>query len=169
MRACRRRIRPGGTLNLSGIVTGNLAPNANAHWTVASGPGGTIVNPNNPATSVVGFGSSNTANTVIVYRYQAECQDSISAFQDVAITVLPNPGQSSVGSNVTVCATGTYGPLAGSAIAAGDTGVWSSSPSSGVVFTNSHSPTSTYTLSAPGVFTFTWKITSPGGAQAVRQ
>ena len=156
-------ICPGGTINLSGIVTGNLAPNANAHWTAASGPSGSIVNPNSATTSVVGFGSSTTSNTILVYRYSAECQDSIVAFQDVVITVLPNPGQPSVGPNVTVCATGTYGPLAGSAIAAGDTGIWTSTPASGVVFSNLHSPTSNYTLSAPGVFTFTWKITGPGG------
>jgi hypothetical protein len=158
-------ICPDATLNLSGVVTGNLSASPTIMWTIASGAGGTIANPSNTATAVSGYGSNYAANTILVYRLSATCLDGVRTYQDVTVTVKRKVSQATVGANVSLCAAGTYGPLQGSSLLANETGVWTSTPSAGVTFSNASSPTSNYTITQPGVFTFKWTVSASGTGQ----
>jgi PKD domain len=158
-------ICPGDPLTLTGVFAGNLAAAPNPMWTIVSGNGGTITNPSSAITTVTGYLASPTVNTTIVYKLSVTCLDGVRTSQDVTVTVKRQPSKSTVGNDTSVCSTGTYGPLQGSALSNAETGHWTAYPAGGVTFSNSASPTSNYTVSQPGLYTLTWTVTTAGVGQ----
>jgi gliding motility-associated-like protein len=123
-------------------------------WIKLSGPAATITTPTSPTTTITGM----TAGT---YVFQWTISNGICppSSSTVQITVSPAPTTAAAGPNQTVCAA-TSITLAGNTAVIG-TGVWAvvSGPNIPVI-TTPGSPISTVTSLIPGVYVFSWTITS---------
>jgi hypothetical protein len=123
-------------------------------WIKLSGPAATITTPTSPTTTITGM----TAGT---YVFQWSISNGICppSSSTVQITVSPAPTTAAAGPNQTVCAA-TSITLAGNTAVIG-TGVWAvvSGPNIPVI-TTPGSPISTVTSLIPGVYVFSWTITS---------
>ena len=119
-----------------------------------------------PNTATIANTASNTTNITGLINGQYKFRWSISAGvnsprkeKDVIVYVATtNPSASNAGAPQTVCYS-TPVTLAGNTPALNETGTWTVSPSSGVIFSNANSPTAVVTgLAISTAYTFTWTI-----------
>lgn len=130
-------------------------------WSLVSGPTSVVIaNKNDPKTAISGMDSGN-----YIFRWLISNGDQCSTNQaDVIVGVASAiPTQASAGSDRTVCYNSPL-ILDGNATVLNETGTWTVSPNTGIVFSNKNSKNAVVTgMSANTVYTFTWTITNACG------
>jgi gliding motility-associated-like protein len=142
------------------ITAANTALVGTGTWSQVSGPSTALfVNPNNPATQVLGLNAG-----VYVFRWSIANGVCVTSTDDVQFTIIANPTTANAGPNQSICFTGnaatTSTTLAGSTVTTGS-GSWAqvSGPSAATISTPS-SPTSNITNLSVGTYTLTWTTTN---------
>lgn len=133
-------------------LAGNVPVTGTGTWTLISGTG-TITTPTSPTSGVTGLGVGNN-----VFRWTISNPPCASTFDEVTITVSPNPTTSNAGPDQIFCSTVTTATLAGNTPAAG-TGTWSLVSGTGTI-TNPALPNSGVTGLTIGANVFRWTINS---------
>jgi len=139
-------------------IIGNVPTLGVGTWTQFSGPNtATIVSPNSAQTNLTGL-----MNGVYIFRWTISNGAMCPTNQDdVEVKIASaSPTTSNAGEDQTICNTSPL-QLNGNYPDVTETGTWTVSPSSGVIFSNNHAAKATVTgLAASTVYTFTWNITN---------
>jgi gliding motility-associated-like protein len=143
----------GNDLPISGNPNGGTPPYTHA-W---SGSGAVFLNATNVANPV--FNSLTGGEYSLTYTLTDANDCTTSQTITITNTTSPvtsaGPDAQACGNQYTLAATQTFG-----------TGTWSASGPGTATFANISSPTSSVTVSAPGVYTFTWTETNDGCSSA---
>ncbi len=130
-------------------------------WSQVSGPNtANIISPLSNVTSATGL-----TNGVYFFRWLITAGPGTPDQQnDVRVVVSSlTPTTANAGANETICAGAPY-KLKGNSPALNETGIWSVTPSAGVVFESVNDPNSKVTgLAANTTYTFTWTISNACG------
>jgi gliding motility-associated-like protein len=150
-----------------GVTTTSLAGNVPAvgigTWNQITGPNtATIANKYDPLTAI-----SNLISGFYIFRWEISGGPACTNSQnDVSVKVVSTPpAQPNAGTEQTVCAISSV-TLSGSAIKDNEDGLWTVSPSAGVVFSpDATTRNATVTgLTASTVYTFTWTVSNSCGS-----
>lgn len=138
------------------VVANNLINPATGVWTVVSG-GGTIANPNSPATAI-----SNIPIGTNVFRwtiYNGPCATPVQVTDEMTILVFDaNQPTADAGADQDVCSDQTIINLNGSSYNPPSTGVWTVSPV-GPTIASATSAITTMSGMTPGTtYTLTWSV-----------
>lgn len=149
-------ICPGNPFILTGAASGLFA--STAVWTQISGPSVTVSATNISGTAATATVSGYTPDVDYSFRLTAKCTDGHLVSQDVVYTV-SSLKTATAGPNTYACP----GPfvLQGSALASGETGLWTRISGTGPAPANPTSPNATLTFSIqqnPQTATYRWTV-----------
>jgi hypothetical protein len=140
------------------VVTGS--------WSQVSGPNtANIISPFSNVTSATGL-----TNGVYYFRWLITAGPGTPDQQnDVRVVVSSlTPTTANAGANETICAGAPY-KLKGNSAASNETGIWSVTPSAGIIFESVNDPNTKVTgLAANTSYTFTWTISNACGTNFSR-
>lgn len=148
----------------SGELIGNTPTVGTGKWSQLSGPTtATLATPTASRCAVTGL-----TNGVYTFRWTITAGPKCTVNQnDVSITVAStSPTVANAGTDQDICnSTPLY--LSANSPQVYETGTWTVTPSTGITFSNTHSPTATVTgLSGNTTYTFTWTIANACGSSA---
>ena len=125
-------------------------------WSIVTGTGGSVGNPNSPISSFSG-----TAGSTYTLRWTISNAPCVASTDNVTITFNRNPTTANAGPDQTGAATCglTTVTLVANAPTVG-TGAWSIVSGTGGSFANASSPTSTFSGTAGSTYTLRWTISN---------
>jgi gliding motility-associated-like protein len=137
-------------------LAGNTPTVGTGIWSIVSGPGGSITNPNNPAITFNGI-----AGNSYTLRWTISNNPCASSLDEVLITFNQQPTTANAGTDETGASTCglTSVTLAANTPTVG-TGAWTIVSGTGGSFTDGTNPTTTFNGSAGATFTLRWTITN---------
>lgn len=149
-----------GTATLTGDYSGSYPTPRVTVWSQISGPQATITSPSSLVTTVTGLVGGSTYR----FRISSTCLDGSAIYDEVNVTVSNFP-TTNAGTDFSICTGNTVGPLAATALQAGQTGVWTTiSGGTGLTINTPTSPTSTLKLTSnssnSGVAVLRWTVTT---------
>lgn len=148
----------------TGELIGNTPTIGSGKWSQLSGPNiATLAAPTTPRCGISGLISG-----VYQFRWTISAGPKCPTTQDEVFVRIASttPTTANAGPDQTICnSTPLY--LEGNTPLAFETGTWSVSPSTGVVFSNINSPTAVVTgLASSSTYTFTWRIANSCGTSS---
>lgn len=135
----------------STTLAGNTPIVGTGVWTLISGTGGTLANPNNPTTALTGFSVGTT-----IFRWTISNPPCADTYDDVRIVVSSVPTSADAGQDQTICISSPNATLSGNTPTSGS-GTWTLVGGSGTI-TNPSLPNSGVTGLGLGTNTFRWTI-----------
>jgi gliding motility-associated-like protein len=145
-------------------LVGNIPSVGTGMWTQVSGPNtATLPSPSLNNSPISGLISGKYTFRWLIFSGNA-CPNSQN---DVSVIVSdPTPTASAAGSDLSIC-NSTPLILTGNSPKLNETGVWTVTPSSGISFSDSHSPDAIATgMASNTTYTFTWTISNACGTSS---
>lgn len=149
---------------VSTSLAGNVPATGTGSWSQVGGPNTATIA--NPALNTSGI--SGLANGKYIFKWIVSAGSACPASEDTVSVVVASttPTAANAGPDRTVC-NGSPVTLSANSPVLNETGVWKVTPSAGISFSNTSSPTATVTgLQANTTYTFTWTISNACGTSS---